>query len=50
MSMGIYMAPLWAVVIAIAFMGERPNWTAFAVLGLILAGVGLTTFEPRRVG
>lgn len=49
-SMGIYVAPLWAVVIGIAFMGERPNWTAFAALALILAGVGLTTFEPRRVG
>jgi drug/metabolite transporter (DMT)-like permease len=47
-SMGIYVAPLWAVVIGVTFMGERPNWTAFAALALILAGVGLATLEPRK--
>ena len=46
-SMGIYVAPLWAVVVGVAFMGERPSWTAFAALALILGGVGLATFEPR---
>ena len=47
-SMGIYVAPLWAVAIGVAFMGERPNWTAFAALALILGGVGLATLEPRK--
>ncbi|MFN3859331.1 MAG: DMT family transporter [Caulobacter sp.] len=47
MSMSIYMAPLWATGVGVALMGERPGWTAFAALGLILAGVALTTIRPR---
>jgi drug/metabolite transporter (DMT)-like permease len=37
------------VVIGVTFMGERPSWTAFAALALILGGVGLATLEPRAV-
>lgn len=48
MSMSIYLAPLWATALGVALMGERPGWTAFAALGLILLGVGLTTWRTRR--
>jgi len=49
MSMSIYLAPLWATGLGVALMGERPGWTAFAALGLILLGVGLTTWRRRTV-
>jgi len=29
-------------------MRERPGWSAFAALALILAGVGLTTTVARK--
>ncbi len=45
MSMSIYLAPLWATGLGVAMMGERPGWSAFAALGLILLGVGLTTWR-----
>jgi len=46
-SMSIYLAPIWATIIGVALMHERPSWTAFAALALILAGVALTTTAPR---
>ncbi|RYF93559.1 MAG: DMT family transporter [Caulobacteraceae bacterium] len=45
MSMSIYLAPLWATALGVALMGERPGLSAFAALGLILLGVGLTTWR-----
>jgi drug/metabolite transporter (DMT)-like permease len=49
MSMSIYLAPLWATGLGVMLMGERPAWTAFAALALILLGVGLTTWKrPAR--
>ena len=47
MSMAIYVAPLWAVLLGVLFLGERPGWTAFAALGLILAGVGLASLQQK---
>jgi drug/metabolite transporter (DMT)-like permease len=47
-SMAIYLVPLWATVLGVGLMGERPGWSAFAALALILAGVGLTTAPRRR--
>jgi drug/metabolite transporter (DMT)-like permease len=47
MSMSIYMAPLWATGLGVALMGERPGLSAFTALGLILLGVGLTTWKSR---
>ncbi len=44
MSMAIYLAPLWATLLGVVFLGERPGLPAFAALGLILGGVALTTF------
>lgn len=50
MSMSMYLAPLWATGLGVVLMGERPGWTAFAALTLILMGVGLTTWQgaPRK--
>ncbi|MEO8113538.1 MAG: EamA family transporter [Phenylobacterium sp.] len=48
MSMGIYLAPVLATGLGMLALGERPGWSAFAALGLILSGVGLVTLTPRR--
>jgi len=48
MSMSIYLAPLWATGLGVLLLGERPGWTAFAALALVLAGVGLTTWRGVR--
>ncbi|WP_411288144.1 DMT family transporter [Phenylobacterium sp.] len=48
MSMAIYLAPVWATVLGMVALGERPGWLAFAALGLILAGVALVTLTRRR--
>lgn len=50
MSMAVYMAPLWATALGVVALGERPGWPAFAALALILSGVALTTYAPRRAG
>lgn len=50
MSMSMYLAPLWATLVGVVLMGERLGWTTFAALGLILAGVGLTTWRSNRGG
>jgi drug/metabolite transporter (DMT)-like permease len=50
MSMSMYLAPLWATLVGVALMGERLGWTTFAALGLILMGVGLTTWRSRPRG
>jgi drug/metabolite transporter (DMT)-like permease len=46
-SMSIYLAPIWATAIGVLLMHERPSWTAFAALALILSGVALTTMPAR---
>ena len=43
MTMSIYLAPLWATFLGVALLDERPGWTAYAALGLILGGVALAT-------
>jgi len=48
MSMSMYLAPLWATGLGVVLMGERPGWTAFVALGLILLGVGLTTWRSAE--
>jgi drug/metabolite transporter (DMT)-like permease len=47
-SMTVYLLPVWATIIGIGLMGERPGWSAFAALGLILAGVALTNAPARK--
>ncbi|HRD45008.1 MAG TPA: DMT family transporter [Caulobacter sp.] len=46
-SMTVYLLPLWATLVGVGLMGERPGWSAFAALALILGGVALTT-APKR--
>jgi drug/metabolite transporter (DMT)-like permease len=48
MSMGIYLAPLWATALGVLALGERPGWPAYAALALILAGVALVTLTPQK--
>jgi drug/metabolite transporter (DMT)-like permease len=47
-SMTVYLLPIWAMVLGMGLMGERPGWSAFAALALILSGVGLTTTTSRK--
>lgn len=47
-SMTVYLLPIWAMVLGIGLMGERPGWSAFAALALILSGVALTTAPGRK--
>ncbi|MDB5439200.1 MAG: hypothetical protein JWM33_1627 [Caulobacteraceae bacterium] len=47
MSMAIYVAPLWAVLLGVVLMGERPGLSAFLALGLILGGVALASLERK---
>jgi len=49
-SMTVYLLPVWALVLGIGLMHERPGWSAFVALGLILGGVGLTTTTARKAG
>jgi len=37
-----YLIPLWAVVLGIAFLGERPDWNAIFALILILGGIAIS--------
>ncbi len=37
-----YLIPLWAVVLGVLFMAERPDWSALAALVLILGGIALS--------
>jgi drug/metabolite transporter (DMT)-like permease len=48
MSMSMYLAPMWGTGLGVAVLGERPGWTAYLALALILAGVGLTTAPSLR--
>jgi len=47
-SMTVYLLPIWALILGMGLMRERPGWSAFAALALILAGVGLTTTVARK--
>ncbi len=47
-SMTVYLLPLWALVLGVGLMHERPGWSALAALALILGGVGLTTTVSRK--
>ena len=47
-SLFIHLMPVFGTLLAAAFLGERPYWFHFAGMGLILAGIFLTT-RYRRV-
>ena len=37
-----YLIPLWAVLVGMVVLGERPGWSALAALALILSGIALS--------
>lgn len=43
-----YLIPLWAVVVGIVFLGEKPDWNAIFALVLILAGIALSQRGTRQ--
>jgi drug/metabolite transporter (DMT)-like permease len=43
-----YLIPIWAVVVGVVALGEQPEWTALAALGLVLSGIALS--ELRMTG
>ncbi len=42
-----YMIPLWAVIIGALFLQERPDWSAYAALALILGGIGISQLKRQ---
>lgn len=48
-AMATYLSPVWATLVGVALLGERPGWTAYAALGLILAGVLIASRPARAV-
>jgi drug/metabolite transporter (DMT)-like permease len=43
-----YLIPVWAVMMGMAFLGERPGIAEFGALVLILSGIGLSEAGTRR--
>lgn len=44
----IHLMPVFGIVLAAIFLGERPYWYHFAGIGLVFAGILLTTRKPAR--
>jgi drug/metabolite transporter (DMT)-like permease len=44
-----YLIPVWAVLMGMAFLDERPGAGALLALALILGGIGLSEFGRRQV-
>ena len=42
-----YLMPVWALGVGMLFLGERPGWSAFAALGLILSALVLFNWKRR---
>ncbi len=40
-----YLIPLWAVLVGMAVLDERPDWTALAALALVLLGIALSELK-----
>ena len=43
-----YLIPVWAVLMGVTFLGERPGLGALVALALILSGIGLSEVGRRR--
>ncbi|MEM7224866.1 MAG: DMT family transporter [Pseudomonadota bacterium] len=44
-----YLIPLWAVLLGMLLLGERPGWSALLALALVLGGIGLSELgRPKR--
>ncbi|MBW3559278.1 MAG: DMT family transporter [Proteobacteria bacterium] len=48
-SFTTYLAPVWAILIGIALLGERPAPAEYAALALILLGVGIANLRGKTV-
>ncbi len=44
-----YLIPVWALLMGVTFMGERPEPTVLLALALILGGIGLSEVGQRRL-
>ena len=44
-----YLIPVWALLVGVTFMGERPEPTVLLALALILSGIGLSEVGRRRM-
>jgi drug/metabolite transporter (DMT)-like permease len=44
-----YLIPVWALLMGVSFMGERPAPTVLLALALILGGIGLSEAGQRRM-
>jgi drug/metabolite transporter (DMT)-like permease len=45
-----YLIPVWAVLMGVLFLGERPGLSALIALALILSGIGLSELGRRWTG
>jgi len=43
-----YMIPVWAVIIGALFLQERPEWSAYAALALILSGIAISQIRLQK--
>ena len=48
-SFSTYLSPLWAMVIGVALLAERPGPAQYVALGLILLGVGVASLRGKTV-
>ena len=48
-SFSTYLSPVWAVLIGVALLGERPGPAEYLALALILAGVGVASLRGKTV-
>jgi drug/metabolite transporter (DMT)-like permease len=48
-SFSTYLSPLWAMLIGVALLGERPGPAEYAALALILLGVGVANLRGKTV-
>jgi drug/metabolite transporter (DMT)-like permease len=44
-----YLIPVWALLLGVVFLGERPGLQAILALALILSGIGLSEVGNRRM-
>ena len=47
-SFTTYMSPLWATFLGVTFLAEPLHWSMIGALALILAGVAVANWKPRR--
>jgi drug/metabolite transporter (DMT)-like permease len=44
-----YLIPVWALMLGVVFLDERPGLRAIVALALILSGIGLSEIGNRRM-